>query len=927
MKLKTLVCISLFFLLTLATVKAQEVAVIDQGRNTTLTNRGSFFSPWCYFAIGELWQPYRLNFTSPTQDLNAMSTLDNKGTMSLCYNGFSYKDHLNNTPLSSVSGTTPLAAFADVPKTKRLPSLAPQSIAMVTRYNNRHFLNQPYASQKFGANLEHGTHVANAVNDFDPSIRKRMMQVWYMSEVRTNPNDCASAGNYSFNQSTARTSLNSVIAALREIVNNPQGVDAVNISLAFRSSYCQRQQNVFVSPSCNSVEAKDVISDLYNLGIPVVTGMYNYDIGSSEKTFPACMEHVIKVGADNDNFNYPIGNGGIGIGANGIDFYAKNSISVTGNGTAIGNSMAAPRVAAAYAMLKHAVPISTIELRTTALRETATRTNTDQGYTKEIIKKANIQAAISLLEILSTGTLEVLAFSDDNSYGSIYGDASSNYSFQIDFNNLIGSSAINTSNTTTGDETSISSNSLTVSSVRDVVLSFDGKMSSNLSNGFRVYVNNTQRVYVSPFLNEQSFELTLPRNVFSSGANTIRIQPIHSTRLWGISNIKAEFTPVVELTLNQLDTTKYGSEEDPPRPTGMRATFELDNVDNDVMFAITGWDMDFPEEVAIYLNGIAYGHLKQGSSNQNNAGDLFVFTKADLNIGGNVIELVQKDGVDAWGVSNLLITQDAPGTSTLLLGTKDTTMYGRNYGTNENFFQLDAQFTPRNDHDHKISWRAFDVEQSGDVSVYLNNIFIKNVSPTANASLGSTETITIAWRLFLSGVNTLSFRVSANPFDDTWGVTDLLVNNSSVINLDDEDNLNKDFGYFERYSGGTPAGWTRNYSAEDYQTRLHATFSSNATEDKEINVTGWDIDSPTEMAMYLNGSFLQYVTSALSSSIYSETDRTTIPKTSLINGTNTLTFKTQGSLSNFQNEKWGLKFGEIGSGAFMPPIIMLLMSD
>ena len=142
--------------------------------------------------------------------------------------------------------------------------------------------------------------------------------------------------------------------------------------------------------------------------------------------------------------------------------------------------MAAPRVAAAYAMLRQAVPISTIELRTTALRETATNTNTDQGYTREVIKKANIQAAINLLEILSTGTLEVLAFSDDNSYGSIYGDASTNYSFQIDFDNLIGSSATKTSNTTIGNETSTSSNSLTASSVRDVVVSFDALMTNNL---------------------------------------------------------------------------------------------------------------------------------------------------------------------------------------------------------------------------------------------------------------------------------------------------------------------------------------------------------------------------------------------------------------------------------------------------------------
>ena len=451
-----------------------------------------------------------------------------------------------------------------------------------------------------------------------------------------------------------------------------------------------------------------------------------------------------------------------------------------------------------------------------------------------------------------------------------------------------------------------------------------------MQNGFRVYINNIQRVSTGTFVNGKSFKYTFKKTYFSSGNNTIRFQPISGTKPWGISNIKAEFTPVVELTLNQLDTNQYGSEEDPPRPTGMRATFELDNVDNDVMFAVTGWDMDFPEEVAIYLNGTAYGHLKQGTSNQNNAGDLFVFTKADLNVGGNVIELVQKDGVDQWGVSNLLITQDAPGTSTLLLGTKDTTLYGRNYGTNENFFQLDAKFTPLSEHDHKISWRAFDIDQSGDLDVYLNNTLIKSVNTTSNASLGATESVTLAWRLFQTGVNTLSFKAKIEAFDDTWGVTDLLVKTSTVIDLDVGNNLNKDYGYFEKFAGVEPEGWTRTYSTEDYQTRLYATFDNSDDTDKILRFTGWDIDTANEISVFLNGSFLQFVTSAPSSSIYSASDRITIPNANLLQGINTLSFKTEGSFTGFQNEKWGIKFGGVSAvpdNITIAPIIMLLLDE
>jgi len=159
MKSKIIISLSLFFLSIFTTATAQQVAVIDQGRNTTLTNQGTFISPWCYNSAGKSWKPYKFNFAGPTQDLSQMTTLaleggiGNSRGVSLCSNGFSYEDHLNNTPISTVAGTTPTTAVADVPKTKRLPNLAPQSIAMITRNNNRHFLNRPYASQQFGANL------------------------------------------------------------------------------------------------------------------------------------------------------------------------------------------------------------------------------------------------------------------------------------------------------------------------------------------------------------------------------------------------------------------------------------------------------------------------------------------------------------------------------------------------------------------------------------------------------------------------------------------------------------------------------------------------------------------------------------------------------------------------------------------------------
>ena len=664
-----------------------------------------------------------------------------------------------------------------------------------------------------------------------------------------------------------------------------------------------------------------------NSNIAVVAAVGNRGSGSTV-LYPACNQHVISVGALNPDLTLA---STTSLGGYKVDFFADGIGAISGSPVPA-SSFAAPVVAGAFAVLQSArTEILSVDQMKYALEVSSPSCIPTPFGCRPVVTAQSIQVAAHCLNfgtcLLGEPEPEFpsLDYNDGSFYGSIYDDDSSNYTFDIDFDDFAINGAPASSPAAKPTDIAAALNTVTVPNDRDVVLSFDAEMANNSSNGFDVYINNTKRKSTGTFLNEQSFEYTLERQYFSSGNNTIRIEPIHSTRLWGLSNIAAKFTPVVELTLGQTDTNQYGSEEDPERPSGLRASFELDNTDYNVLFEVTGWDIDFPDEVTVYINGIDYGYLSLGTFNQYSAVDVFAFAKEDLISGTNMIELVQRDGVNRWGVTSLKVTQATPSTVTLTLGTKDTTMYGRNYGTNESFYQLDARFTPLSDHDHKLSWRAFDIDQSGDVEVYLNDTLIKNVDTTVNDSLGSTESVTLAWRLFQAGQNTLSFKVSGNAFDETWGVTDLLVKTSTVIDLDSPSNLNKDYGYYELYSGGEPAGWTRTHSTEDYQTRLHATFNSTATTDKFITVTGWDIDSASELEIYLNGNFLQYVTSAPSSSIYSDPDHITIPMASLINGTNTLTFKAEDSFSGFQNEKWGLRLG--GPSVVMAPIIMLILDD
>ena len=613
-------------------VIAQEIAIIDQGKNTLKTNNGAFYNPICFGVPNLIWSnPFNVSIPPNLNGTDVVITQAN-----LCGHAYSGDANSNTASVPRYWSFNDLNAN-NQPFTSVTMAVTPRPVSPRTIY-----FNPPFKNIQIGNNLVHGTHVANAADEFDSSVRKKMMQVYHIDGIRTN-SSCLSSATYTISPNTAVTGgAEKILAALREITNRPDGVDAINMSIVFRQPCNLRQDGDLVPALCKQSIGQDEVNDLHMLGIPLVVGLHNIDIEPNEKTWPACLSGVIKVGAQNDNNN--LVNGGIGIGANDIDFYAKNTVSA--NGGAAGNSMAAPRIAAAYALLKTAVPNSTVEQRTEALRLANSRTNTYKGgYTRRHVKKTDIDEAIELLEEMVYGNIDNIFFDDPNQYGSIYADNSSNYTFEINFDELIGSNPLAKSN---GNALTLNNASM-VDGRRDVVLSFDGKMASNSHNGFRVYINNIQREYINSFLNERSFEFVFNRNIFNSGNNTVRIEPTSSQRLWGLSNIKADFHPVIPLTVDQTNISTFGYFQTPPRYTGLRASFEVDNLESDYLLSVNAWDIDTNDENQVFLNGEPIGYLTPAASSSYNGGDTFVLRKENLIAGQNVIEFVQRYLGNGWG--------------------------------------------------------------------------------------------------------------------------------------------------------------------------------------------------------------------------------------------------------------------------------------
>jgi len=634
----------------------QEIAIFDQGFNTTMNNRGHFYSPRCY-GIEETWVGTRNGFyqgaftpsgitQTPLDEGNWVSILD----VNLCSN------QLNG----AINANSSL-----VPRSRSFPSInrfgQPYlGVAMWAPISSFHQFPLPFQTRLFGSNLTHGSHVSNAATEFDNSVRKKMVQIFHIGRVPANPQDCTPTFTPE-GRITPNTGViggtRKIIEAMNDIIENPEGVDAINMSLGFRSSFCQRRSGNFVPPICDPVSpvGQNQVNTLKRLGIAVVAGLENVDIGAQEVTWPACLDGVIKVGSENDNNN--VANGGIGIGANGIDFYARNT-NVDG---AVGNSMASPRIATAYALLAEAVPSSTVDQRTQALKLASTRMNVYRSngtnYTRRYVRNTDIPQAVIELQKLIQGNLENIFFEDLNQYGSIYADNSTSYSFEIDFNDLIGSDpSVDARSLQTNGEVitpeALTTQVSTVSSVRDVVIKFDGRMNTGAFQAITsldIRINNTLVQNTGSFRGDKSFEYVISRNQFSQGSNTISIRPRSSNVPWGISNINAEFTPAVRLIIGQTDQQEYGYLQDPSRFTGLRTYFDIGNTQSDYIFTATGWDIDTPDENQVFLNDSSLGFLTQGEgSSQYSPPNTFLLRRSSLEDGNNVVEFVQRSPGGTW---------------------------------------------------------------------------------------------------------------------------------------------------------------------------------------------------------------------------------------------------------------------------------------
>lgn len=375
-------------------------------------------------------------------------------------------------------------------------------------------------------------------------------------------------------------------------------------------------------------------------------------------------------------------------------------------------------------------------------------------------------------------------------------------------------------------------------------------------------------------------------------------------------------SPVVALTVDTVDPNSYGNGFGTNQHyVNLVATFPGDG-SKTYYLSVTGWDIDYGDEISVHLNGTEIGFLTKGPNNGLNEGDLFELAPPLVVTGENIIEFRDRTPGWTWGVTGLgVISEPPPGPPVvdLTVDVVDPGSYGYNYGTNEHETVLSAVFPGDGTSTYYLQVTGFDIDYADEISVSLNGFEIGFLSKGPNNSLNAGDTFTLVPPQVVSGPNTLEFRQRTPGW--TWGVTELGVHSSPpaggapVVSLTLDEVDTGMYGY--------------NYGSGEHETSLIATFAGDSANSYYLEVTGYDIDYADEISVYLNGSAIGFLSKGPNNGLNAG-DTFTLGPPLVLTGQNTIEFR-----ERVPGWKWGVTNLAVLSAPpdGTPPIVALTLDE
>ncbi len=416
----------------------------------------------------------------------------------------------------------------------------------------------------------------------------------------------------------------------------------------------------------------------------------------------------------------------------------------------------------------------------------------------------------------------------------------------------------------------------------DLVFSVTG-YDIDYTDEIAVYLNDNLLGYLSKGPNNglnAGDSFAIPADAQISGVNRIKFVQKTEGWIWGVTDLLlAEYTTPpadISLTVGVIDNGEYGNNYGSSQHA-TELTVGFTGTAMDLFFSVTGYDIDYADEVAVYLNDSLLGYLSKGPDNGLNAGDSFAIPAADQISGENRIKFVQKTAGFTWGVTNLLLADYSLPLSdiTLTVGVMDVGEYGYKYGSNEHATELTVGFTGTSI-DLLFSVTGYDIDYTDEIAVYLNDNLLGYLSKGPNNGLNAGDSFAIPADAQISGVNRIKFVQKTEGW--IWGVTDLLLAEYTTPPAD----ISLTVGVIDNGEYGN------NYGSSQHATELTVGFTGTAM-DLFFSVTGYDIDYADEVAVYLNDSLLGYLSKGPDNGLNAG-DSFAIPAADQISGENRIKF-------------------------------------
>ena len=418
----------------------------------------------------------------------------------------------------------------------------------------------------------------------------------------------------------------------------------------------------------------------------------------------------------------------------------------------------------------------------------------------------------------------------------------------------------------------------------------------DFSDEVAVFLNGTLLTYLSSGPNgglNSGDAIILPGALVQSGTNEIEFRNSNPGWIWGVTNIRVSATELaqadVSLNIGVPDSGQYGHRYGAP-DYGDEVVASFNSPGTDVILLVTGFDIDFPDEVEVFVNGASLGHLSTGPDQDINDGDTFEISVDSLSPGQNVVAFRQKTDGWTWGITGLQVDGVGPPPPevdvNLVLEQTDQGQYGSQYGPSEYGPEVSAGFISSGG-PLALFVSAYDVDHHNEISVLLNGTLVGYLSRGPNNSLNGGDSFALPSSLLQSGFNELTFRNRVSNW--IWGITQLRVSSNEPAIADVVLTGSQiDTGSYGHLFGPT-----------SYGMEVSVSFDGNGGS-RQLLVTGFDIDFQDEVEVVANGVHLGFLSPGPNGGLNSG-DSFDLPASLLHAGQNTVVFR-QRTL-NFQ---WGI---------------------